>query len=268
MTIATQPALATLALDVRIGGKTICHALSLAFKRSECWAVLGLNGAGKTTLIHTLAGVRPVQSGSVFVGGANLATLPRRELALRMALLAQDSFDAFDATVLETALVGRHPHLPRWKWWQWEDEDDKRIAMNALFAVNLEGIATRRVSTLSGGERERLAIAAVLTQEPQLYLLDEPTSHLDAHHQIAVLELFARKAREQACTVIMSLHDASLAARYCTHALLLFDADDTNASEVRAGTVSEVLDAVTLTRLYRHPIREINAEGLRLFVPA
>jgi iron complex transport system ATP-binding protein len=263
MTSGAQPVLAVRALTVDIGGKSICKEMSLAFEQGQCWAILGLNGAGKTTLIHTLAGVRPPDSGEIMLDGRPLGAFPRREVAQNLALLAQDSFDAFDASVLETALIGRHPHTPRWRWLQWESRDDHELAHAALAAVDLEGLAMRRVSTLSGGERERLAIASVLTQEPRVILLDEPTSHLDAHHQVAVLELFARKARDEARTVIMSLHDASLAARYCTHALLLF-----LDGETRAGPVADVLGAETLTRLYRHAIREIRADGLRLFVPA
>jgi iron complex transport system ATP-binding protein len=250
-------------LSVSIGGKSICSDLSQGFNGGECWAILGLNGAGKTTLIHTLAGVRPAQGGSVWLDGAALTEQPRIEIARKLGLLAQDTFDAFDTTVLETALTGRHPHLARWGWWQWEGDNDERIAAEALLAVGLESFAQRRVSTLSGGERERLAIAAVLTQQPKVFLLDEPTSHLDTHRQLAALELFAHKARRDACAVLMSLHDASLAARYCTHALLLFD-----DGETAAGPVSEILGAETLSRLYRHTMREINSEGLRLFVPA
>jgi iron complex transport system ATP-binding protein len=252
--------LATRALSVSIGGKTICGELSLAFNRGECWAVLGINGSGKTTLLHVLAGVRKAAAGEILLDGAVLARHSRRRIAQRLALLPQDVFDAFDSTVLESALIGRHPHVSR--WWQWEDADDEAIALAALAAVDLAGLTARRVSTLSGGERERLAIAAVLTQQPGVFLLDEPTSHLDIHHQLAALELFSGKARDEACTVLVSLHDASLAARFCSHALLLFE-----GGEVAAGAVGEVLSAESLTRLYRHPMREIGDGGLRLFVP-
>jgi len=246
-------------LGVEIGGKAICRALSLAFGAAQCWAVLGLNGAGKTTLLHTLAGLRPAQQGEVRLDGRPLARMARRAVAQRVALLAQDVVDAFDGTVLETALIGRHPHLARW---QWEDAADVRVAMAALAEVGLDGLAARRVSTLSGGECERLAIAAVLAQQPRVWLLDEPTSHLDAHHQLLVLELFARRAADERKTVVMSLHDASLAARFCTHALLLFD-----GGETLAGPAADVLGEATLSRLIRHPVREVAAGGLRLFVP-
>jgi iron complex transport system ATP-binding protein len=254
-----KAALETVELGIEIGGKAICRSLSLAFGAAQCWAVLGLNGAGKTTLLHTLAGVRPPQSGEVRLDGRSLAATRRRVIAQSIGLLAQDMLDAFDGTVLETALIGRHPHLSRWHW---EGAEDARIAMAALAEVGLESLSARRVSTLSGGECERLAIAAVLAQQPRVWLLDEPTSHLDAHHQLLVLDLFSRRAAEGGRTIVMSLHDASLAARYCTHALLLFE-----GGEVLAGGVAAVLTEESLTRLYRHPIRELAADGLRLFVP-
>ncbi len=254
------PVLETRNLAVSIGGKSICRALDARFGAGECWAVLGLNGAGKTTLLHTLAGVRAAQTGEVLLDGVALARQARREVAKKLGLLVQDPSDAFDSSVLESALVGRHPHLSR--WWQREDAGDQLIAQQALAAVDLAGLAPRRVSSLSGGERERLAIAAILAQQPRVFLLDEPTSHLDTHHQLAVLGLFARKSSGEACTVLMSLHDASLAARFCTHALLMFE-----GGEVITGKAADVLNAAVLSRLYDHPMREIRDQGLRLFVP-
>jgi iron complex transport system ATP-binding protein len=250
------------ALTVAIGGKTICRDLSLRLDAGECWALLGLNGAGKTTLIHTLAGVRPPQGGSVWLEGDAMIALRRRDVARKLGLLPQDSFDAFDTTVRETVLIGRHPHLPRWSWWQWENERDEGIADEALAAVELKELAARRVSTLSGGERERLAIATVLAQQPRVFLLDEPTSHLDTHRQLSLLALFAHKAKTEARTVLMSLHDANLAARFCNRVLMLFD-DGTFS----AGPAAEVLQVETLSRLYRHAMREIDAGDSWLFVP-
>jgi iron complex transport system ATP-binding protein len=258
--MGAAPALETKNLSVSIGGKTICRDLSASFAAGECWAVLGLNGAGKTTLLHTLAGVRAAQSGEVLLNGVPLARQARRTVAKKLGLLVQDSSDAFDSSVLESTLVGRHPHISG--WWQREDASDELIAQQALAAVDLAGLAPRRVSSLSGGERERLAIAAILAQQPRVFLLDEPTSHLDTHHQLAVLELFARKCRDEACTVLMSLHDASLATRFCSHALLMF-----NGGEVVAGPAAQVLNATALSRLYDHSMREISDQGLRLFVP-
>jgi iron complex transport system ATP-binding protein len=127
--------------------------------------------------------------------------------------LPQSRSEAFSSTVLETALVGRHPHLARWNW---ESENDARIARQALAAVGLGELAQRDVQTLSGGERQRLSIATLLAQAPQLYLLDEPLAHLDLNHQIATLELFSALARERGD----SLRDGSARARSGSSLLL------------------------------------------------
>jgi len=161
--------------------------------------------------------------------------------------------------VMETALIGRHPWLERWAW---ESTADEGIATAALQAVGLESFAARDVHTLSGGERQRLAIATLLTQSPQLALLDEPLAHLDLNHQVAVLDLFSRRARESGLAVAMVLHDVNLALRHADRALLLFG-DGTQ----REGPVAEVMQADLLSQLYGHRLREIADGGQRYFVP-
>ena len=174
------------------------------------------------------------------------------------AYLAQHQSDPFASTVLETVLVGRHPHLGRWDW---ESATDRRIAAAALAEVDLDGFAEREVQTLSGGERQRLAVAQLLTQEPRLFLLDEPLTHLDLSHQLAVMELFVRRAQAGA-GIVAVLHDPGFAARFCNQALLLF-----GDGEWLAGSAGEVITEASLTRLYGHPLRELSADGRRWFVP-
>ena len=108
--------LATRQLDVEIGSVRVCSQLDLTVPPGQCWGLLGRNGAGKTTLIHTLAGLRPPLSGEVLLGDHPIRTLPRRTVAQQLGVLFQDEADPFPATVLETALIGRHPHLGRWAW--------------------------------------------------------------------------------------------------------------------------------------------------------
>ncbi len=181
-----------------------------------------------------------------------------RRLAKIRGVLPQHQSDPFPATVLETALVGRHPHLGRWDW---ESEADRAIARQALAAVGLEDFAEREVHTLSGGERQRLAVAQLLTQQPQLFLLDEPLTHLDLAHQVAVMELFKRTT-ENAAAFIAILHDPGFAVRYCDHALLLF-----GDGEWLAGRSQEIITADNLSRLYGYPLREIRSDNDRWFIP-
>ena len=178
--------LQTQSLDVRIGEVQVCRKLDLRVREGESWCILGRNGTGKTTLLHTLAGLRAADAGGITLNDRSLAALPRRTVARQLGLLAQEHRDSFPASVMETALIGRHPFLGPL---QWESRDDISTARLALQSVGLQDLEQRNVATLSGGERRRLGIATLLTQDPALMLLDEPTNHLDLHHQVQVLEL-------------------------------------------------------------------------------
>lgn len=246
-------------LGVTIGGNTVADGLNLSLQAGERLAILGRNGAGKSTLLSTLAGLRPPQAGAVLLDGEDCALLPPRQAALRRAWLGQFQNDPFGSTVLETALTGRHPHLGRWDW---ESTRDAEMARGALTAVGLAGMETRQVHTLSGGERQRLSIATLLTQAATLYLLDEPLSHLDLNHQMAVLELFAGTARDCGAAVVMVLHDPALAHRFCDRALLVH-----GDGRCEQGAVDDILTAATLSELYGYGLRQIEDRGHRCFIP-
>jgi len=247
--------LTTRGLDVQIAGRPICRSLDLALAAGEIWAMLGRNGAGKTTLLHTLAGLRPAQAGSVQLDGRDLKDWDGMALARRRGVMFQDSNDTFPATVLETVLTGRHPHL---SFWALEGARDRALAGAALAEVDLAADANRLVNTLSGGERRRVAIATLLAQSPVAWLLDEPSNHLDLRHQVELLSLLVRRARENNGLVLMSLHDVNLALRFCTHALLMVDADT-----VLSGPVSDVINEENLQRLYGHGVTRLRGEGGR-----
>lgn len=256
------PLICTRNLSVRIGGHSICRALNWQVNPGERWAVLGKNGVGKSTLLATLAGLRAPDAGELTIGGVSLAptfhSAAHRHLAKIRGYLTQHQTDPFPSTVMETALIGRHPHLGRWDW---ESAADREIARAALAEVDLADFSEREVQTLSGGERQRLAVAQLLTQQPPLFLLDEPLTHLDLSHQVAVMELFTRQAAAGA-TVVAVLHDPGFAVRYCEHALLLF-----GNGEWLAGPATDIVTTENLSRLYGHPLRELRAEELRWFVP-
>jgi len=251
--------LATEGLAIEIGGKRIAGGLDLAVHAGQSWAVLGANGAGKTTLLHTLAGLRPPAAGRVLLDGRPLDGLGRRDIARRLGILLQDSEDPFPSTVLETALIGRHPHIGAW---QWESPEDQRRAHDALAQVGLESIANRPVDTLSGGERRRLALATLLAQDPAVHLLDEPSNHLDLHHQIHLLGHLRERITGTGGALVMALHDVNLAARFCDHVLLIF-----GDGQVRHGPAEELLLTGHLSCLYHHPVKEVSADGRRFFVP-
>lgn len=245
-------------LDVTVADVTVCRGLELTVEPGQCWAVLGRNGVGKTTLLHTLAGIRRPARGAVVLEGTPLWRWSRRRTARRLAILLQEYADAFPATVLDTVMIGRHPHLGLW---QWEGPEDVALARQALEDMGIGALEARPLATLSGGERRRVEIASVLTQAPRLLLMDEPTNHLDLHHQINVLDRLTERYRGGGA-LLMSLHDVNLAARYCDRILLLFGDGD-----ALWGRANEVLTEANLTRLYRHPIRLAWGAGRRFYFP-
>ena len=243
---------------IRIGERVLCRELSFQLGKGERLAILGRNGAGKSTLLAALAGLRATDGGGIFLSGVSCNFLQAREAAKRRGFLPQVQQDAFASTVLETALIGRHPHLGRFAW---ESADDVAFARTALAFVGLKGMDQRNVHSLSGGERQRLGVATLLTQEPDLYLLDEPLTHLDLNHAIAVLDVFSRCA-EQGAGVVMVLHEPGLAARYCDRVLLLY-----GDGRTEIGPVTELLTAERLSVLYGHPLRTLDDRGKPWFIP-
>jgi iron complex transport system ATP-binding protein len=256
---ASAPLLEAETLALRIAERWLCCEFSLRLAPGECLVVLGPNGAGKTTLLHTLAGLRAPTVGRVRLAGRDYGAWPTREAARVRALLPQQQPDNFNASVVETVLVGRHPHLSRWGW---EGPEDLRLAREALAAVGLAGMEEREVLSLSGGERQRVAIAALLAQEPRLFLLDEPTNHLDLHHQIGTLDLFRRLTGEGR-GVVMVLHDINLAARYADQVILL-----DGRGGVLAGSREDILQPDRLSHAFGHPLRAVADGPRQVFLPA
>jgi iron complex transport system ATP-binding protein len=251
--------LAAVSVSVHAGQRELVRELSVQFTPGEVLAILGRNGSGKTLTLHTLAGLRESAAGQVLLDGAAISAVKRRAVALRVGLLPQDLEDGFVTTAIEQVLIGRHPHLALW---QWESADDERLAREALAAVDMGDFAARRTDSLSGGEQRRVAVAALLAQQPAIFLLDEPTNHLDPHHQLTVLGLF-RELANTGRAVITTLHDPTLAARFADRVLLLF-----GDGRWALGPVATTLTAAALSELYLAPMIELGRDGRRVFVSA
>lgn len=252
------PLLEARGLSVVAGRRRLVDDLDLVLHPGEALAVLGPNGVGKTLTLQTLAGLRKPAGGEVLVGGRPLAAWPRRALARRLGLLPQGTEDPFPATVMEEALIGRHPHLG---FWQWEGGDDLAIARQALTDVDLAGLEERLLDTLSGGERRRLAVATLLVQNPDVWLVDEPTNHLDPQHRLGVMRLLAARAGAGRA-VVVTLHDVNLAAGWCARCLLLF-----GDGSWELGPAPEVLTEDAISRLYQMDVRRVEFEGRGYFLP-
>jgi iron complex transport system ATP-binding protein len=245
-------------LSLVVAGRTLVSGLDFDVRAGECWAVIGPNGAGKTTLVGTLAGLKAPATGEIRYDGKAIASLTPRERAKVRGFLPQDSVDHFPATVLETALVGRHPHLERW---QWESAADIARARSALDAFGLAGLDARDARTLSGGERRRLALAALMAQDPELLLLDEPSSHLDLGQQVAALDALKALLRDGKRAIVMVLHELHLALRYADHAIAL------GGGRAMAGAAADVLSASTLSELFGHRLVAVGEGTTRSLLP-
>ncbi len=199
-------------------GREVLHDISLDVAAGELLAVVGPNGAGKSTLLKVLGGALEPWRGVVELKDRPLKDYDRRTLARRLASLGQESASAFAFTVLEMVLMGRSPYLGALRL---EGERDLRIAREALERFDLLPLAARAINEISGGERRRVFLARVLAQEPEIALLDEPTSFLDLKHVAEIFSLLTQLRAERAMAVVATLHDLNAAALYADRILLL-----------------------------------------------
>ena len=223
--------------------------------------IIGPNGSGKTTLLRLLAGTRAPQSGSVSLDGVALRTFPRAQVARRMAVVPQETQLAFEYTVLEVVLMGRYPHLGAFAI---EGPADVAVARDALAATGTLDLELRQFSTLSGGEKQRVIIAAALAQinvtsgfsrRSRALLLDEPTAALDLKYQLSVASLLKSLHASHDLAIIVSTHDLNFAAGLCKTLIML-----KRGRVIAAGPVDEVLTPTRIRELYdvdadvtRHP---------------
>lgn len=196
------------------GGKLVLDGVSLAIGRGDYLAVAGPNGAGKSTLLRLLAGTLAPLSGDVTLDGRQLSRLPRRWVAQRIALLPQRLQLAFDATVEELVWLGRTPHSSPLGALRGPSAQDRQAVAAALEMTGTTRFHSRTFQSLSGGEQQRVGLALALAQQPEVLLLDEPTSHLDPGHALDILDLVARLQHERGLTVVAVFHDLNLAALY------------------------------------------------------
>lgn len=251
--------LATSSLTLELGNKILCSDLNLVIESGQSWGLLGRNGAGKTTLLQSLMGILPLDAGTVTVAGNDITAIARRELATRVGMLFQEGMDTLPASVLETVMLGRHPHN---KSLFNDTEQDKQIALQALRSFDLDEYSHRKLDTLSGGEQQRLALAMLYTQRPDLYLLDEPSNHLDVAFQIRLLSRFTELVKQDGASLLMATHDINLAARFCDHIVLLMD-----KGEHRVGTTEEILSEENLSLAYQCKVRKLKEGQMTLFYP-
>ncbi|HET6689802.1 MAG TPA: ABC transporter ATP-binding protein, partial [Miltoncostaeaceae bacterium] len=206
--------LAARALRLAYDGAPVVHDLDLVVPDGAITAIVGANACGKSTLLRGLARIMRPRGGAVTLDGRDIHRLPTREVARTVGLLPQSPTAPDGIRVADLVARGRHPHQGALRRPSPADDD---VVAAALAATGTTALADRPVDALSGGQRQRVWIAMALAQDPDVLLLDEPTSFLDVAHQVDVLDLLAELNRGRGTTVVMVLHDLNLAARYSDH---------------------------------------------------
>ncbi|TFD71649.1 ABC transporter ATP-binding protein [Cryobacterium sp. Hb1] len=221
----------------------IIENLDLEIVQGAVTVIVGANASGKSTLLKGLARLLKPDTGQVTLDGRNIAALPAKKVATIVGLLPQQPIAPDGITVADLISRGRYPHQGWFR--QWSSTDDAIVAA-AMAATNTHELAARRLEDLSGGQRQRVWIAMALAQDPEILLLDEPTTFLDVTHQIEVLDLLLERNRERGTTVVMVLHDLNLAARYADHLVVMcagrIVANGTPAETLNADIVRKAFD--------------------------
>jgi iron complex transport system ATP-binding protein len=237
-------------LSVSYGARAVLKNINLEVKKGETLALLGPNGSGKSTLLRTISGLLPAAHGAVHLADQALGGLSPAERARWISVVPQNASLPPAFSAWETVLLGRTPYINFLGHISAADED---IARWALEKVNALSLAGRLMGELSGGEQQRILLARALAQSTPILLLDEPTTHLDLQHQMTLLELVRKLARECDLTVVIALHDLNLAARYADRIALLVE------GQIKAlGTAREVLRADVIADAYRWPVQVID----------
>jgi iron complex transport system ATP-binding protein len=203
-------------ISVDIGGRRIVNDVHVTVPDGSFVGLLGPNGSGKSTIMKTIYRVNHPEAGQVLLDGQDLLAMRPKEVARRVAVLAQDTTVEFDFTVFEMVMIGRTPHK---RAFDRDNDTDRSIVAHAIERVSCEDLAHRSFNTLSGGEKQRVLIARAIAQGADHLILDEPTNHLDIRYQLDVLELVAGLG----ITILAALHDLSLAALFCDTVYLLTD---------------------------------------------
>ena len=222
------------------GGRPALKEVTFSVKGGEVVGFIGPNGSGKTTLIKCIDRILKPKAGVVLVDGGEVGKVGLKERSRLMAYVPQSAHSVFSSTVFDTLLLGRKPYI---SWGL--SQRDKEVVSQAISLMGLEDYTLRQFNELSGGERQKVLITRALVQEPEVLLLDEPTSNLDLRHQIEVLNIIRWVAREKGITVLMVMHDLNLASRFSDRLIMLKEGKVWDG-----GTPAEVLTPENMREVY------------------
>lgn len=238
----SRPLLQVEGLRCGYPGKTVLHNIDFKINKREIVSIIGPNGSGKTTLLRAISRILAPINGNIILRGVHIEKMGRKELAQKVAVVGQ-THESVALSVEDYVLLGRLPfHRP----FQFlETAHDRELVERCLELTGIINKKSADMRELSGGQRQLAAIAQALAQEPELLLLDEPTSHLDISHQVRILDLISSLNRDMGLTVLMVMHDLNLASDY-SHRLLLIN----NGAVYAKGKPEQVLTGPTIKTVY------------------
>lgn len=221
------------------------HKLDCEIEEGKIFGIIGPNGSGKTTLLKLLIKILQPQFGLVRLFSKNLQEISQMDIARLVAFVPQESQQLFPFTIGELVLMGRFPYHQIFDGLGWENPEDLKLARQAMKEMSVEHLAERKISEVSGGERQRALLARALVQNPRVLLLDEPTAFLDLNHQLDIGRKLRRMNQEHGLTIVIVSHDLNLASQYCDR-LILFQ----NGAIFHEGTPDEVIHQESLKDVY------------------
>ncbi len=233
----------------------VLKEITFAAGKGDLVAILGTNGAGKTTLLKNLNRILKHQAGNIYTQKQDIRNLSRKKLAQIIGYVPQSSQLA-DITVFDAILLGRRPYII------WEaTKQDLEVVEHALDELELNDFALRSVTQLSGGEIQKVTIARILAQEPQVLLFDEPTSNLDIKNQIDVMKTIEQIVSKKQVTAIVTMHDLNLAVRFANKFIMLKE------GKIFAAGGKEILTSSNIRHVYGISAAIINNNGVPVIIP-
>ena len=236
-------------LSFKYNKKTILKDISFTTDPGEFISIIGPNGSGKTTLIKIISKINKPEKGKIYIKGKDIQTMSNRQLARHIAVVMQ-SVEPVSMSVEEYVLLGRLPFFKKYQFF--ETTKDIRLAHKYMELTGVLKLKDASINEISGGERQLAAIARALTQEPELLILDEPTSHLDITHQVQILELLKTLTKTLNLTVLMVIHDLNMAAEYSDRLVLL---NGKNGTIYQTGPCEQVMTEKSIQDVYNTKVR-------------
>jgi iron complex transport system ATP-binding protein len=242
-------------ISFRYNGKDVLKEISGTINPGEIHAIVGPNGSGKSTLLKCLDGILKPRKGTVYLNDLTMEEIQKEDIAKSLGYVQQTFEPVYAANVYNTVLLGRKPHI-NWR----PGKTDKKIAEKVLYDFGLEDFALRNFNELSGGEKQRIHIARAMAQQPDVLLLDEPTSNLDMKFQIEIMQIL-KKVADKNISVVMAIHDLNLAIRFADKFTLIKNGQILNSGGM------DIINEENLQILYEVPVKKVKHEKRMYFIP-